>query len=341
MQLFIFVGLLLILISPSIKAQDVNQINEADKLYEAYNKAKSKFDSFNNNKKTWLYSKATQAANDEYSSFKSNSKYHFFTNSEGSISFSEDSDGDTLIDFSFLTVVPLYQSEDLKDTYFTQISAAMYDQFGDKRIGTNLGVGYRNYNSLENMILGINAFYDYEFSSDHYRVGFGLEMKKDLLDITFNYYEALSSKKTMVIDNVSGTEKALDGFDIEAGHPIPFLPWTKFLLSFYKYQGFQGEDPQGFRYGAELALHDNIDLEAGYNDDRQSDGIDQNYWFAKITYKLDPNKGPTLFGTYSEPISERAFGKRDVKETLLDKVRRSNKIMVERFSNGSFKLSGQ
>ena len=191
------------------------------------------------------------------------------------------------------------------------------------------------------MILGINAFYDYEFSSDHYRVGFGLEMKKDLLDITFNYYEALSSKKTMVIDNVSGTEKALDGFDIEAGHPIPFLPWTKFLLSFYKYQGFQGEDPQGFRYGAELALHDNIDLEAGYNDDRQSDGIDQNYWFTKITYKLDPNKGPTLFGTYSEPISERAFGKRDVKETLLDKVRRSNKIMVERFSNGSFKLSGQ
>ena len=76
MQLFIYLAFLLILISPSTKAQDANQINEADKLYEAYNKAKSKFDSFNNNKKTWLYSKVTQTANDEYSSFKSNSKYH-------------------------------------------------------------------------------------------------------------------------------------------------------------------------------------------------------------------------------------------------------------------------
>ena len=47
MQLFVYIAFLLILISPSIKAQDVNQINEADKLYEAYNKAKSKFDSFN------------------------------------------------------------------------------------------------------------------------------------------------------------------------------------------------------------------------------------------------------------------------------------------------------
>ena len=51
MQLFIYLAFLLILISPSTKAQDANQINEADKLYEAYNKAKSKFDSFNNNKK--------------------------------------------------------------------------------------------------------------------------------------------------------------------------------------------------------------------------------------------------------------------------------------------------
>ena len=79
---------------------------------------------------------------------------------------------------------------------------------------------------------------------------------------------------------------------------------------------------------------------AGYNDDRQSDGIDQNYWFAKITYKLQPNTGPTLFGTYSEPFSDRAFGKRDVKDTLLKKVRRNNKIMVERSKNGAFKLSG-
>ena len=313
---------------------------EAQMVYDEYNAVKSKYDSIVNNTDTWLYAKASETATNEYSSFAKDSKYDFFTNSEGSISFSEDSDGDTLIDFNFLTVVPLYQSEDLVDTFFAQLSAGMVEQFGDRRLATNIGAGYRNYSSQDNLILGVNAFYDHEFSSNHYRVGLGFELKKDLLDLTFNYYEALSSEKTIKIDNQNGTEKALDGFDVEATHPLPYLPWTRALLSFYKYEGHQGEDPHGFRYGAELALHDNIDVEAGYNDDRQSDGIDQNYWFAKLTFKMQPNKGPTLFGTYSEPISDRAFGKRDVKDTLLKKVRRNNKIMVERSQNGAFKVSG-
>jgi len=313
---------------------------EAQMIYEKYNQAKAKFDSIANDSKGYLYSKASETATNSYESYKNSSKYDFFSNSEGSIAFSEDSDGDTLVDFNFLTVVPIRQSDDLKDTYFAQVSLGSMEQFGDRRITTNFGLGYRNYNAEENMVLGINTFYDHEFSSNHYRASIGLEMKKDLLDLNFNYYEALSGKKTIKIDNVNGTEKALDGFDVEIGHPIPYLPWTKAFLSYYKYQGYLGEDPYGFRYSAELALHDNIDLEAGYNDDRQSDGIDQNYWFAKITYKLQPNTGPTLFGTYSEPFSDRAFGKRDVKDTLLKKVRRNNKIMVERSKNGAFKLSG-
>ena len=46
----------------------------------------------------------------------------------------------------------------------------------------------------------------------------------------------------------------------------------------------------------------------------QSDGIDQNYWFATITYKLSTKYWPySSLSTYSEPFSDRAFGKRDVK----------------------------
>tara|TARA_Y100001935_G_scaffold21702_1_gene15867 strand:+ start:311 stop:1333 length:1023 start_codon:yes stop_codon:yes gene_type:complete len=313
---------------------------EARLIYEKYNQSKSQFDEITKNTESWIYAKASEEVNSQYSEFAQSSKYDFFSNSEGSIAISEDSDGDTLIDFNFLTVVPLHQSPDLKDTYFAQFSAGSVEQFGDHRITLNGGVGYRNYNAMENMILGVNAFYDHEFSSNHYRIGFGLEFKKDLLDLNINYYEALSSEKTIKIDNVSGTEKALDGFDLEARHPLPYLPWTNANISFYKYNGHQGDDPYGFRYGAELALHDNIDLEAGYNDDRQSDGVDQNYWYAKLTYKLQPNKGPTLFGTFSQPFSERAFGTRDVKDTLLKKVRRNNKIMIERSQNGAFKVSG-
>ena len=36
-----------------------------------------------------------------------------------------------------LTVVPIRQSDDLKDTYFAQLSLGSMEQFGDRRITTN------------------------------------------------------------------------------------------------------------------------------------------------------------------------------------------------------------
>tara|TARA_Y100001970_G_scaffold24529_1_gene29181 strand:+ start:1146 stop:2174 length:1029 start_codon:yes stop_codon:yes gene_type:complete len=339
-QLFI----LLLLISCSLNAFS-NQVDENLKeeekiIYSEYDKLRGQIDSFTSDEKGFLLSKASSYAEDAYSDAATNSKYSFFRNSEGTIAFSEDSDGKTLIDFSFLTVAPIKQTPDLVHTIFTQLSAMSVEQFQDRRIGANIGLGYRNYNAEQNLVLGINSFYDYEFSSDHYRIGLGGELKKGLLDLNFNYYEGLSGTKEIKIDNIKGNEKALDGFDIEAGHPFPFLPWTRVFVAYSKFDGHLGEDPTSMRYSSELYLNSNLVAEAGYNDDRQQDGIDQNYWFVKVSITSTKSNQPTLFGPEGQAYSNQIFGTRDVKSTLLQKVRRQNKITVERSQSGTFQVGG-
>lgn len=339
-RLFIFA--LILSFSFNSFSNEINEnLKEEEKiLYGEYQKLQSQIDSFTNDKKGFLLSKASDYAEDSYANAASNSKYSLFRNSEGTIAFSEDSDGKTLIDFSFITVAPLKQTEDLVHTFFTQLSAMSVEQFQDRRIGANIGLGYRNYNSDQNLVLGLNSFYDYEFSSDHYRIGFGGEIKKGLLDINANYYEGLSGTKEITIDNVKGNEKALDGFDIEIGHPLPYLPWTRAFVAYSKFDGHLGEDPTSMRYSSELYLNSNLVAEAGYNDDRQQDGIDQNYWFVKVSVTSTKSNQPTLFGPEGQMFSSEIFGRRDVKSTLLQKVRRQNKITVERSQSGTFQVGG-
>jgi len=341
MRHFLIFILLLTLSSYSFSSQLNESLKDEEKLmYEEYSKARSEIDAFSYNEKGYLLSKASNYAEESYSNAASNSKYSFFKNSEGTIGFSEDSDGKTLVDFSILTVVPIMQSADLKHTFFTQLNAMSVEQFQDRRIGTNFGLGYRNYNSEHNLVLGVNSFYDHEFSSNHYRVGIGGEIKKGLLDLNINYYEALSGTKDVKVKNIDGTEKALDGFDLELGHPLPYLPWTRVFIAYSKFNGHLGEDPTSIRYSSELYLNPNLTAEVGYNDDRQSDGIDQNYWFVQASVTTTKRNQSTLFGPEGQAYSSEIFGQRNVKSTLLNKVRRQNKITIERSQVGAFKLSG-
>ena len=294
----------------------------------------------NADKKGFLLTKASELSNQSYESMKESSKNPFFANSEGSVNFFQDADGDSVVDFSFLTVIPLMQSPDLKHTWFTQLSTLSVEQFEDRRITSNVGLGYRNYNSDFNLVLGVNSFYDHEFETNHNRVGFGGEIKKGLLDLNINYYFALSGKKKVKIDSINGDERALTGVDAEVGHPLPFLPWTKAFFSYYFFDGEKVDDPYGFRYSSELYLSDYITAEVGYNDDQQEDKIDQQYWFVKLTIAASPTTNPTLFGTNSQPYSTSIFGYRDVKSTLVDKVRRRNKITLERIQTGSMEVGG-
>ena len=70
-----------------------------------------------------------------------------------SVSESQDSD----VNFEFETIQPLMQTpETLRHTVFFQGRLASQD--GDETL--NIGVGYRNLTEDENMLYGMNAFYD-------------------------------------------------------------------------------------------------------------------------------------------------------------------------------------
>ena len=284
-----------------------SEFDEYYQVYEALDGYYGDVEAINSDKRSFLFAKASEMTNRSYESVKEASSNPFIANSEGSFNLSEDSEGDALYDFSFLTVVPFKQSLDLQHNWFSQLSIMSLDRWDDRRIGANAGIGYRNYNADLNLILGVNSFYDHEFDSNHNRIGFGGEIKQGLLDLGVNYYHALR---------------------------------TKAFFSYYFFNGEKGEDQKGFRYSSELYLSDRITAEVGYQDDRQSDGMDQNYWFVKLLMTVSPNMNPTLFGTNSQPVSSSMFGYRDVETTLDDKVRRRNKITVERIQTGAMQVGG-
>ena len=78
--------------------------NEYVQVYDKLGGYYGEVEAVSGDTRGYLYSKASGLANDSYSSMKNSSKIPFFANSEGSFNISEDSDGDTLVDFEFLTV---------------------------------------------------------------------------------------------------------------------------------------------------------------------------------------------------------------------------------------------
>lgn len=65
-------------------------------------------------------------------------------------------------EFSILTVQPLFQSEGLRDTVFTQMRLDFNHQFGQSRYTSNIGVGYRRLLLNNTVLAGVNVFHDFE-----------------------------------------------------------------------------------------------------------------------------------------------------------------------------------
>ena len=225
--------------------------------------------------------------------------------------------------WSVLTVQPLYQSEDLKNTFFTQLSAFNYEEFGENRTTTNIGLGYRELFLEDKLLLGANTFYDHEWKYDHKRIGIGLEARSNPIEVNANYYNAISG-----IENVSAsvTERALDGYDAEIGVQVPYLPWAKVFAKTYKWEGDVADDTIGRTFSMRMQPAEWLEVEAGRDDSNNYDSED----FVKISFRLaldEPEKQTVWVDTKPFAYEET------MREKTLEKVRRTNKIVVERVSN--------
>lgn len=224
-------------------------------------------------------------------------------------------------EFTFLTVQPLYQSENSIDTVFTQGRVAHGRR---DRTTLNLGLGYRRLFMDNKMMLGANAFFDYEAPYDHQRAGFGLEVRSLPVELTGNVYRALSGQN---VAESGWLERALDGEDIELGFQVPYLPWARAYARKFRWDGVDGRDIDGERLALRLRPWGFIEVEAGYQDDNVNDSS----FFGMLRLSLALGRVPSVESRGL--IDDVAFRYDDVSALTLDKVRRQNTIVVERVSS--------
>jgi len=215
-------------------------------------------------------------------------------------------------DIRFISILSLSESEYQK--YLSQVSFSTYDN----RETINVGLVWRGANESKTMIYGFNTFYDYEINSNHSRLGLGVELKTSVYDVNVNVYAGLSDKK-----NYDGSlEEAADGYDIEVGMHVPYLPWAKVY-----YKGYEWTSSIfNVKHGESLSLNfrptNRLTIEAG----RQRDNtMAVGQTFIQVNYALCCEKylanKPVVF------ISPIAYSYQSVEDRFFERVRRANKIV--------------
>jgi adhesin/invasin len=224
-----------------------------------------------------------------------------------------------------LIVAPLTDKEDIFNTVFTQVSGF----YQDNRTTLNLGLGYRHISDNKKFLYGINAFYDHEFPYDHGRTSVGVEAMSTMWEIRGNKYWATTDWKT---GKHGQQERALDGYDLEAGIPLPYMNWATVFIKHFKWDAYDGADDlegQDLSFRAQFpGFLTGLEVEAGrsfYKDYR-------NESFVKMSYNLTE-----IFKekkSYREPwINKTAFRLESVEHKRFEKVRRENLIVKQTRGN--------
>lgn len=229
--------------------------------------------------------------------------------------------------YSILTVQPLYQDVDKQNTVFVQMSQLRYSMIDKYRDTTNVGLGYRRLLLDNQMLVGINTFFDYEWTYGHERASVGGELKYAMFDFNANLYRRLSGYKT--IDAAAGTsEQAMNGFDLELRSQVPFLPWMRVGARYYRWESDLSDDTRGWQYSADADITQNLSIEAGW----KKDNFNNAEGYAKFVFRLARTDRPVMAS--NKIVSDQMFERRDMSNYTLDKVRRENKIIVERKGSG-------
>lgn len=223
------------------------------------------------------------------------------------------------------TVQPFYQSAGKKDTVFTHIRISEQDAYGTY----SAGVGYRRLLFNNNLMAGINTFFDYQDPNQHYQQGVGLEAIGTFAELRANGYFGLSPARKVA---EPGTyEQARDGFDVEFGVPVPYLPWMKVFGSCYWYDFKKGPDMEGWRSRAEIKPLSFMTLNLETYDDNKG----PQEWRAdvRVTLWVESFAPKDIFAALASSF-KTVLPEVDMRERTLDRVERQFKVVVEKWSDG-------
>jgi len=221
---------------------------------------------------------------------------------------------------SLLILAPLLESADNTELMFMQASASQFD----RRTTVNLGLGARHLAMGDKLLMGVNAFYDHEFPFDHQRVSVGAELRTTIWEINANYYWGTSGWK-LGRAGAASQERAMDGFDIEYGMPLPYLPRTKIYGTYFRWSSSPGtKGDNGWQGSLESELFDGVNFKMGHR--YYSDMNDE--VFAAI--EVDVVDLLTTNASDKPFVSNVAWELASMKEERYAKVRRENLIRKEK-----------
>ena len=231
-------------------------------------------------------------------------------------------------EYKIRTVQPLSINEDSGDTIFIQGMIGNFDQFGKYRIGTNLGLGFRNFSNDNTRMYGYNLFYDSEPDPGHHRLGLGLELKQARFGISNNYYKGLSGKKSYGVSGMK--EEVLDGVDIIVSGLIPKFEWIETDLSYAYWDSVASSDLYEIKLGLNFSLNDYLTMKLEAEDDNKS-SITYNAGIS-INFGGKKSNKVSLFGSNQNIVEE------DMRVNNLIPVKRSEKLTLEQTGGFSVKV---
>ena len=215
-------------------------------------------------------------------------------------------------EIGILTFKPLNDSDD----GLTFFQGSLFTHDGDRET-INLGLGKRVFSDDKSFMYGLNVFYDHELDYNHQRGSIGGEIKSSILELNTNHYFGISEQRT---GKNSIKEDVADGYDLELGAHVPYMPTTKIYTKIFEYEIPGGADFEGMEYSSNIGIpNSGLNVEVGFKDYGNSSYEDQ--WFINLTFNSNKiNKNTTL-------ISEEAFERVSMEDKKYDKVRRENLIV--------------
>lgn len=239
-----------------------------------------------------------------------------------SLSVSEAGDND--VQFEFETIQPLVQTPETNEhTVFVQ--ARIAKEKDDEIL--NIGLGYRNLNAAQSLLLGVNVFYDTTTEYKHRRSSVGLEAMGKTFTARANIYSAISDEKSITEGSVTTYETALDGYDVSLDMPVPYTPWMRFHATSYEWSAVKGfDDVKGTKAAFVGNLNQNVSFEFGA-DDNNYNGTDG---FVKLQYNLAGVSTNGVTSSLADGASSDVLAiERDLNQHVLDKVVRNNNIVAQ------------
>ena len=222
-------------------------------------------------------------------------------------------------DIEILTNRSLDKTDD--SNRFIQMSLHTQETNNKDRLITNLGYGYRELSDDNSFMYGANAFIDIE-SEGHMRASLGLEAKGKILDLNANFYEAISGK-----ENIDGMdEEVLSGYQFNLTTQMPYMPWSTLNIQNYYFENIKASnDTEGNKISLEMNLTPTLQFDIS-QDFSDTTGVDDETDF-KLSLRYPPSENkPNLQDGF---ISNVAFEKANMKDKLVQKVRRDNNLTVE------------